>query len=581
MPRLTAPSSNGKRADSDSVNQGSNPCGASISVQAKRGFLDKGLAAAVFPQQGWPKPRTALPIVFPITYSGPVDRAMPPARWMRYGGKGSMEPIVVPGRNCWRIEACTSASVVVDAAEYYHLVRESMEAARECILVIGWDFDTRIPLEPGERGSGETLGSLFLSLARRKPGRRIAILKWAFGAKKQFLHPRAVWMLWRWHRTGTIDFRFDSAHPVGCSHHQKIVVIDDRVAVCGGIDISNARWDTSDHIDGDRRRRLPSGRPYGPWHDATMMMEGPIASALGELGRDRWRRATKASLAPVESGDASLWPDDLPVQFENVEVAIARTRAEYEEATEIREIEALYLDMIAAAKRFAYFENQYFTSAKLAAAIAKRLEEDDPPEFVIVMPRTADGWLEQKAMDGARVRLAREIAKVDRHNRFRIYVPVTRKGADIYVHAKVSIVDDRLLRVGSANLNNRSLGLDSECDVIIDAALAANRDTPAEIARLRTRLIAEHLDVEPDGFASEFEKRGSLVEAIEALRGNGRTLDLLDLVKPGPLDRFIADNELLDPESADGFLDPIGDRGLRKHWRQGLRWARKRAGRRR
>jgi phosphatidylserine/phosphatidylglycerophosphate/cardiolipin synthase-like enzyme len=139
-----------------------------------------------------------------------------------------------------------------------------MEAARQCILVIGWDFDTRIALEPDKRGARETLGSLFLSLARRRPDRRIAILKWAFGAKKQFLRPRAAWMLWRWHRTGTIDFRFDSAHPLGCSHHQKIVVIDDRLAVCGGIDISTARWDTSDHLDGDRRRRLPSGRPYAP-----------------------------------------------------------------------------------------------------------------------------------------------------------------------------------------------------------------------------------------------------------------------------------------------------------------------------
>jgi len=254
-----------------------------------------------------------------------------------------------------------------------------------------------------------------------------------------------------------------------------------------------------------------------------------------------------------------------------VQVAIARTRAEYEDAPEIREVEALYLDMIAAARRFIYFENQYFTSAKIAAAIAKRLEESDPPEFVMVMPRTADGWLEQKAMDAARVRLAREIAKVDSRNRFRIYVPVTRGGEDIYVHAKVSIVDDRLLRVGSSNLNNRSLGLDSECDVIVDAALQENRDTPDEMARLRTRLIAEHLGVEPEVFAQEFERRGSLIESIEALRGDGRTLDLLDLVKPGPLGRFIADNELLDPESADAILDPLAERGLRKHWHEGLR----------
>ena len=81
-------------------------------------------------------------------------------------------------------------------------------------------------------------------------------------------------------------------------------------------------------------------------------------------------------------------------------------------------------------------------------------------------------------MDGARLKLMRAIGDKDKANRFRIYVPVTKKRDDIYVHAKVSIVDDRLLRVGSSNLNNRSQGLDSECDVIIDAALDANRTRP-------------------------------------------------------------------------------------------------------
>src|SRR3546814_15726291 len=72
---------------------------------------------------------------------------------------------------------------------------------------------------------------------------------------KQFLRPRAVWILWQWARTKAIEFRFDNAHPPGCSHHQKIVVLDDRLAVCGGIDISTGRWDTPAHIDDDKNRR--------------------------------------------------------------------------------------------------------------------------------------------------------------------------------------------------------------------------------------------------------------------------------------------------------------------------------------
>lgn len=482
-----------------------------------------------------------------------------------------MEPIVAPSRNCWRIEACERASVIVDAADYYHLIREVMMAARQRILVIGWDFDTRINLEPDNDDDKATLGEFFLKLARDRPNRRIAILKWSFGALKQFLRPTTAFMLWRWQRTKAIDFRFDSAHPPACSHHQKIVVIDTSLAVCGGIDISTARWDTSDHLDNDSRRKLPNGKAYMPWHDVTMMMQGPIAQALGELGEERWRLATDARLPAVSPSEDHLWPNDLTVHFSNVAIAIARTRAEYKEASEIREVEELYLDMIAAAQRFIYIENQYFTSAKLGAAIAKRLQEENPPEIVMVMPRTADGWLEQKAMDGARIVIAREIAKSDPHNRFRIYVPKTRAGEDIYVHAKVSIVDDRLLRIGSANLNNRSMGLDSECDVVIDAALPENRDTPVEIGRLRCRLIAEHLAVSPEAFHEMMEKKGSFVDAIEALRGDGKTLELLDLTQPGPLDKFVADNELLDPESPDALLDPISERGLRKHWHKGLK----------
>ncbi|RJF93935.1 phospholipase D-like domain-containing protein [Sphingomonas cavernae] len=485
-------------------------------------------------------------------------------------------PIVVAGRNCWRIERARRAAVIVDAADYYRLIKGVMERARRRILIIGWDFDTRIALEPDENGKGETLGRFFLRLAREQPARTIDVLKWNFGALKQLAHPAAVVMLWRWYRTRAIDFRLDSAHPPGCSHHQKIVVVDDHLAVCGGIDISNARWDTSRHQDDDPRRTLPTGKPYRPWHDATMIVEGSTASALAELGRDRWRLATGVDPGAADSR-ASLWPAALESMFDDVDIAIARTRAAYQEVEQVGEIEALWLDMIAATRRFAYIENQYLTSGKIAAAIAARMEEEDPPEFVLVMPRVADGWLEQKAMDAARIRLARAIGKVDRRNRFRIYVPVTPGGTDIYVHAKVAIVDDRLLRVGSSNLNNRSQGLDSECDLIIDAALPHNHDVEPQIVALRNRLMAEHLDSDPTSVAAEFARTGSLVAVIDALNGRGRHLELLDMEKPGPLEEFIADNELLDPETADGFFEPLATRGIWKGWQKGLGWRRRRA----
>ena len=490
-----------------------------------------------------------------------------------------LQPIVAQGRNCWRIARATEASVIVDAADYYRIIRAAMLAARKRIFIVGWDFDTRIALDPDEHGQGETLGRFFLNLAHDKPGREIDILKWNFGALKQFVRPQAVVWLARWWKTKAIDFRFDSSHPPGCSHHQKIVVIDESLAACGGIDISSHRWDTSEHRDGDPHRTGPNGKPYMPWHDATMMMRGDVAAELGELGRERWSVATKAKLDPIDPCDDD-WPEDLPVMFRDVDIAIARTRAAYDDLPEVREIETLYLDMIAAARRFIYFENQYFTSGKIGAAIAERMAEDDPPEIVMVMPRTADGWLEQKAMDGARLKLMKAIGDKDKRNRFRIYVPVTKRRADIYVHAKVSIVDDRLLRVGSSNLNNRSQGLDSECDVIIDAALAANAGTRQAMTGLRHRLLAEHLDVTPGDYAAVEKRHGSMVYAIEALVGPGKSLELLSMEGLGEAEEFIASNELLDPERPEAMLDPIGKRGLAKSWAKGRSAIARRLGRR-
>ncbi|KQZ62219.1 phospholipase [Sphingopyxis sp. Root1497] len=486
--------------------------------------------------------------------------------------EGALSPIVVEGRNCWRIERADKARMIVDAADYYALLKELMAGAKERILLIGWDFDPRIALCPDEKGEGEALGHYLLRLAHDAPDRDIDILRWNFGGLKQYLSPAIVTMIARWKLTRSISFRMDSAHPFGCSHHQKVAVFDDHLAVCGGIDVAARRWDTRDHSDEDPRRTDPDDKPYMPWHDSTMILAGPVGNALAELGNERWQRATKKPLREVK-GDGENWPETLEADFFGVDVAISRTRAEYDGYEEIREIEQLYLDMIAAAQRFIYFENQYFTSAKIAAAIAERLNEDDPPEFVLVMPKQADGWLEQMAMDAARVQLVREIAKAKHGDRLRVYVPHTEGGEAIYVHAKTAIVDDRMIRVGSANMNNRSMGLDSECDVTIDAALAANTGVEPTIRRLRESLIAEHLGVEPSEVGRAFEGSGSLVTAIEALRGSeGRTLELLDLTKPGPFDQYIAEHELLDPESPDAMFDAIPERGMRKNWHKGKAW---------
>lgn len=485
----------------------------------------------------------------------------------------AVKPIVRKGKNCWRIERADKAAVVIDAADYYLHAKTLMEQAQQRIFIVGWDFDTRIALNPDQNGKGEQLGQFLLRVAKEKPDLQIDVLKWNFGAIKQFFRPRAVGWLYRWWRQKNIDMRLDSSHPFGCSHHQKILVIDESIAACGGIDISTHRWDTRDHDDKDAHRTGPDGKPYGAWHDATMLVKGKVAAALGELGRERWKNCTREELDPLDGVDDD-WPKMVRPMFEDVDIAIARTRAEYDGNEEIREIEAMWLDMVCAAKKFLYIENQYFTSAKVAAAIADRMKEEDPPEIVMVMPHCADGWLEQQAMDGARAMLIEQIGKVDTRNRFRVYMPVTTKGQGIYVHAKVSVMDDRLLRVGSGNLNNRSFGLDSECDLVIDAGFAANRDTGPAITALRHDLIAEHLGTTVKRVAAAEKAEGSMIAAIEKLRGKGKTLKLLPLEDFNDAQQFVADNQLMDPEHPDGFLDPIAGGNLSRNWRRGRNWAR-------
>ena len=102
----------------------------------------------------------------------------------------TLAPIVVEGRNCWRIERANKARMIVDAADYYALLERLMAGAKERILLIGWDFDPRIPLIPDEQGKGESLGHYLLRLAKDQPKRDIDILRWNFGGLKHLL--RAV-----------------------------------------------------------------------------------------------------------------------------------------------------------------------------------------------------------------------------------------------------------------------------------------------------------------------------------------------------------------------------------------------------
>ena len=155
----------------------------------------------------------------------------------------------------------------------------------------------------------------------------------------------------------------------------------------------------------------------------------------------------------------------------------------------------------------------------------------------------------------------------DKHGRFNIYQPYTHGGQAIYVHAKVLIVDDDILRIGSSNINNRSLGLDTECDVVIDGNDAENRDKVAEISRIRNSLLAEHLGVGEDIVAQSISTTQSLIGTIESMRHQTNKLRPYVLPEVNDVAAWLADNEILDPEGPDEMFEGVDKRGLfRRNW---------------
>lgn len=495
-------------------------------------------------------------------------------------------------RDCfWRVETAERFSVIVDAAEYFGALRQAMLDAEHSILLIGWDFDARIRFvrdaSPPEDDGPEHLGDFILWLAKRRPHLQIRLLRWATGALASMLRGTTLLTVLRWKAHPQITLRLDGRHPIAGSHHQKIVAIDDRLAFCGGIDTTLNRWDTPEHLDDDPRRVGPGGKPHPPWHDVSCAFDGPAALAIGDLARRRWAAATGQKLPPCPDLP-QLWPKGLVSDLRGVTLGIARTLPKYDAAPPVHEVEQAAIALIRSARRHIYCENQYFASRRIAQAIAERLVEPDGPEIVVICPASAEGWLEPLAMNTARARLIGALARIDAGRRLRLYHPVTAGGADIYVHAKVMVVDDAYLRVGSSNFNNRSMRLDSECDVVVLEAEAGARANGAEgaqdagvaeaegfhcphIATVRNALLAEHLGATPEAVAATLAETGSLIETIEALRGDGRRLIPYERPVLSGLEEWLADNEILDPDGPEEMFELTNRRGLFRGWRGVLR----------
>lgn len=375
------------------------------------------------------------------------------------GGWAEGEPPPRPGN---------AVTVLVDGAEALQAMAADIAKAQSHVHLTGWHITPTFAMTRGELPI--VLKELLAEVAARIP---VRVLVWA-GVPVPVMQP------WRGDvrrlrdelTAGThIQCALDARErPMHC-HHEKTIVIDDRIAFVGGIDLTNFhadRWDTQDH------------KPRGAvgWHDVAARIAGPAAHDIAENFAMRWQAITGEGFPPVAT----------PSSAGDIEVQVVRTVPDgmYPQLPrgEFRILES-YLRSLRAAQRFVYLENQFLWSPEILAVLREKLARPPTPDFrlVLVLPEKPDtggddtrgqlGTLVQADGDGGRLLACT------------LYAIGGEKDWPVYIHAKVGIVDDTWMTIGSANLNEHSLFNDTEMNLVThDAGLAQ---------QTRLRLWAEHL----------------------------------------------------------------------------------------
>lgn len=424
-----------------------------------------------------------------------------------------MRPLLTK-ETCVKISPLQQALVLVDGDAYYRAFYDVARTARRSLCMLGWQFDTLAQLLPnGDQSDQDRFLPFLNALCEAAPELRVFIGVWDYSLV--YAIEREWFQRWKFEQQAhaRIEFRLLRHPQPGGAHHQKIVVVDERVAFTGGFDVCDERWDERSHAIHHPRRINVKGRPYGPFHDVQVMLTGRVVRELSTLfwqawshgrtnGVGEWHDTRQAGPDVPRTEPESIptfSPDGTPLSASRV--GLSRTIYGGSNGG-VYEVQRLYECSIAAAERLIYIENQYFTSRAVTQALAARLSERHRAklQILLVMPNGGHSKKEQFVL-GSRQRLMlcllSELAHQYGHQ-MRLLMSCPKQGSNsqaTYIHSKLMIVDDRLLTIGSANLMNRSFRVDYELNVSFDAALEpperAARLTD-EIASLRASLLAEH-----------------------------------------------------------------------------------------
>ena len=459
--------------------------------------------------------------------------------------------------NTWTYHKDQDCAVFADADSYFKAFIDAAEQARSHLFILGWDMHLATDLAP-ERLAPRTpqywhLGAFLHRLLENCPSLQIYILGWDFSPVFLLEREKLQSLRMAWQSHPRMHFSLDAHHPLSASHHQKIVVVDDQLAFVGGLDLTIRRWDTHHHLAEHPLRRDPDGEFYPPFHDMQLGIVGPSAHDLAQLFRGRWLRATGTRVqlrAPAFLQRPRLLSEAAVAHFPAAPLALSRTFPQFRDYPEVDEIAHFYSEIMPLAKRWIYIENQYLTSQQIVATLAAIGQQDEGPEVIIVLPKKSGGWLEKKTMGLLQTAALQKLLASDKHKRLHIYFPfdriIEKHNKYVTVHSKLLVIDDLYLCVGSANLNNRSMGLDTECNACIDAQ--GQPELQERVQRALGGFLSHFAEGAPTFFASSIAAGESLASIIErlALVSPDRHLAPLD-VSPDVELAWI-DTELLDME---------------------------------
>jgi phospholipase D1/2 len=436
---------------------------------------------------------------------------------------------------CRRVAAGSSA-VVVDARAYYRAFYRAAAQAERYVLLAGWQFDTDVTLLRGEDARDAPLPLTFLpfleALCQQRPELRIYILAWDYSLVYALEREWLQELKFALKTSDALRFEFDRHPRTWGSNHQKFVVVDGAVAFAGGMDICDERWDDRGHAAQDPLRVNSEGESCRPNHEVQAAVTGEAAAALAELFRERWFVGCGEKLELPPPGTAARFDLRELTGGEGLllrarDVCLSRTDIARDDSV-VAEIRAGYEAVIAAAERLIYIETQYFTSRSMANALLARLRDPQRPklQLIVLIPRGADSGKEKFALGDVQNMVLGAIEQTARAtgHEFQLLCSACGEGEQTtFIHSKVLIVDDRFLSVGSANMTERSMGLDRELSLFWQAD--GDDALSADIANVRASLLAEHAGREPSDFLAVdglAQRIAGLVTRAELESGSGR-----------------------------------------------------------